>query len=70
METNVTQFDKAKALDRIHVIQTMLAELLFRNNYAPHRGLSKQTSYLMEVVNEKPYEAYQFQSEWAFEEEK
>ena len=69
-KSEVTQFDKAEALDRIHVIQTMLVELLFRNNYAPHRGLSKQAAYLMEVVNEKLYEAYQLQSEWAFEEEK
>ena len=28
METKVTQFDKAEALDRIQVIQTMLSELL------------------------------------------
>lgn len=70
VETNVTQFDKAEALDRIHVIQTMLAELLFRNDYAPHKGLSTQAGYLVGVVNEKLYEAYQFQSEWVFEEEK
>ena len=64
----VTQFDRAEALDRIHVIQTMLSELLFRNECKPHRGLSPYTAHLVEQVHEKLCEAYQSQGAFVFEE--
>lgn len=63
-----TQFDKAEALDRIHVIQTMLSELLgFDGDMCTHKGLSHDAEWLVSEAMEKLCEAYQRQAaswEW------
>lgn len=67
-EPEVTQFDKAEALDRIHVIQTMLSELLgFDGDMCRHKGLSHDAEWLVSEAMEKLCEAYQRQAaswEW------
>lgn len=64
----VTQFDKAEALDRIHVIQTMLSELLgFDGDCCTHKGLSHDAEWFVSEAMEKLCEAYQRQAaswEW------
>jgi len=69
METKVTQFDRVEALDRIHVIQTMLSELLgFDGDVCTHKGLSHDAKWLVSEAMEKLCEAYQKQAaswEWA-----
>lgn len=74
MKENVTQFDKAEALDRIHVIQTMLTNLLVETHvqmsglYSHHRGLSADSTELVLEAMEKLCEAYQMQGAFVFEE--
>ncbi len=68
---SVTQFDRAEALDRIHVIQTMLSELLWmwEGEYPAHKGLSELAAYHVQEAMEKLCEAYQSQGAFVFEEE-
>lgn len=67
-EPEVTQFDKSEALDRIHVIQTMLSELLgFGGDTCTHKGLSHDAEWLVSESMEKLCEAYQAQGAFAFE---
>lgn len=65
----VAQFDRAEALDRIHVIQTMLSELLgFDGDMCTHKGLSHDAEWLVSEAMEKLCEAYQAQGAFVFEE--
>ena len=65
----VTQFDRAEALDRIHVIQTMLCELLgFDGDMCTHKGLSHDAEWLVSEAMEKLCEAYQAQGLYVFDE--
>ena len=70
METKVTQFDRTEALDRIHVIQTMMCELLWmwEGEYPAHKGLSELAAYHVQEAMEDLAEAYQAQGAFAFEE--
>lgn len=70
-EPNVTQFDRAEALDRISTIQGMLSLLLVDLNYEEgsrsHKGLSHDAEWLVSEAMEKLCEAYQKQAaswEW------
>lgn len=66
----VTQFDRAEALDRIHVIQTMMCELLWmwEGEYPAHKGLSELAAYHVQEAMDDLAEAYQAQGAFAFEE--
>lgn len=66
----VTQFDRAEALDRIHVIQTMMCELLWlwEGNYPAHKGLSEIASYHVQEAMDDLAKAYQSQGLYVFEE--
>lgn len=67
----VTQFDKAEALDRIHVIQTMMCELLcmWEGNYPAHKGLSELAAYHVQEAMGDLAKAYQNQGLYVFEED-
>lgn len=69
MKEHVTQFDKAEALDRIHVIQTMMSELLWMwgGNYPAHKGLSELAAYHMQEAMDELAKAYQNQGLHVFE---
>ena len=67
---DVTQFDRAEALDRIHDIQTMLSELLWmwEGNYPAHKGLSELAAYHVQEAMDDLAKAYQSQGLYVFEE--
>ena len=68
---SVTQFDRAEALDRIHVIQTMMCELLWmwEGNYPAHKGLSELAAYHVQEAMDGLAKAYQNQGLYVFEED-
>lgn len=63
---------KHEALDRIHVVQTLLNEILVSrmddDGCRNHSGLSKKAIKHLNKAHKHLYEAYQAQGEHAFEE--
>lgn len=64
---------KYEALDRIHVVRTLLDTILMDVTYdvknPHHSGLSKKAIKHLNKAHKHLYEAYQAQGEHAFEEE-